>query len=1254
MPHIHMLNKIIDWLNNEEYGLDDREMNVLKNKYYIDEYSKVKYRGDPETVNLLKCKITEKGYSKANIGRLLISACCKLRKISPDELKEKNHNKERTAEIIKCFLQEQLPLYESSQSYVEKTFLSTKDLDFITKVDRTDSKEKDKEYFYGRQSELEMICKYIVEDNYRVISVQAMGGIGKTSLIIEVDKKIENKFQYIFWQELSNCPPINQTLCNILNFISHSKEDGIGKDISENIDSILKCLHIYPCLIILDNMESVMNTGNKLGDFTDEYQSYSDFIDRVAKEEHESCLIVTSRENPNIIQKRSKDNDFVFSILLKGLSAEAIAIIDSKDLDGTQEQKEELVKICSGNPLILTSVCTLIDLDDDRKIQLFLMKASANNTVYNEADKILHQHFNRLSIEEKATIFWLAIRREPATSEEISDDFYPPMGKGHVLHCIDKLRKRSLIKKISSTNKSKVKYSLENVVVEYVTDTFVKEVTKEIKKSTFNLFKTHALIQATSRDYIRDTQSRLIINRVKQQIYGNLKNKFAVEIIAEARSDLQDSGYMAGNVLNILAANKEDVSGYNLSELLIQQAYFADTELKNVNMSNCDLRRCVFKMSMFPILSCRFSQDGKFLASGDDKGSISLWEIKEQKRLDHVNVHLNGVISLLFKNQINSKDLILISAGNDGIVKFGKINQDGKYQNLFTPIVVDNNCEIHSAAITSDGNFLAIGISTGSLEIWNIENIDKRIRLHNSTLAHAKRITSTIFTPDNQKLLTASSDKTVKVWDVKTCVLQQTLELSEIPSCLWIEANNSRLFIGYEKTISSEYVSIEAYSFSDKNKFQKLHVQEQAHKGKITSIVSSPDGKFLYTAGIDTEIAIWKINENATISLIDRLRNRDAVYSLAIDEISGQIASTSQDCSVRIWKTEDTSKIECMFSSQGYSGCIYQTKFVPNNQNTLISTSNENEIRIWDVESGTNTELSGHTGEINSIVFSPTDSNIFASGSYDTTIKIWNLKKKQNVSLDGHTSRVWALAFSSDGKMLISGSYDGTIKIWDITSYSCKSTLMECRSHIYSLAFHPFKSNILAVGISHSTVYIWNLENSSYQTFENSERSWVASLLFSPDGKILITGDGEGKIRLWDVNNQYTLLETYQDHQRQIFSLTLSPNGSVLASSSDDKTVILWDIDLLNKSLKRKSVLEGHDNGVRSATFSPDGKKIATGGIDNTIRHWDLADVDTKAKIDEEKLWRAYSPYEDLDITGTRGLNESEKLNLKMLGAKYL
>jgi WD40 repeat protein len=1260
-----MLNKFIDWLNNEEYGLNDREMNVLKYKYYIDENSKVKCRRDLDTVDLLKCKITEKGYSKASIGRLLISACCKLRKISRDELTEKNNNKEKTAEIIRCFLQEQLPLHQSSQSYIEKTFLSTKDLDFLVKIDRTDSKEKDKGHFYGRQSELGLICKHIVEDRCRVISVQAMGGVGKTSLIIEVDKKIANEFQCIIWQELSNCPPINQTLRNILNFISCSKEDGLGKDISENIDSILTYLHGYRCLIVLDNMESVMNTGNKLGDFTDEYQSYNDFIDRIAREEHESCLIVTSRENPDIIQRKSGDNNFVFSIPLEGLGAEAIAIIDSKNLDGTQEQKETLVKLCSGNPLILDSVCALIDTEHDHKIQPFLTEAFAKGTIYNGADKILSEHFNRLSIEERATIFWMAIKREPATSEEISNDFYPSINKGHVIQFVNKLRRRSLVKKIlpmsrilladeiSPTNKPIVKFSLENVVIEYITDTLIEELKKEVSNSSFNLFKSHALIQATSRDYIRDTQSRLILNRVKDRIYGSLK-KFAAKIIVEAKSDIQNSGYMAGNVINILTANKENISGYDLSELLIQQAYFADTELKNVNMSNCDLRRCVFKMSMFPILSCRFSQDSRFLASGDDKGSISIWEIKEQKRLDHVNVHLNGVISLLFKNQINSKDLILISAGNDGIIKFGKINQDGKYQNLSTPIVVENNCEIHSAAITANGNFLAIGISTGSLEIWDVENIDKRIRLHNLTLAHAKRITSTIFTPDNQKLLTASSDKTVKVWDVKTCNLQQTLELSEIPSCLWIEVNNSRLFIGYEKTISSEHVSIGVYSLSYKNEFQQLYVQEQAHKGKITSIVSSPDGKFLYTAGIDTEIAIWKINENATISLIDRLRNRDAVYSLAIDEISGQIASTSQDCSVRIWKTEDTSKVECMFSSQGYSGCIYQTKFVPNNQNTLISTSNENEIRIWDVESGTNTELSGHSGEINSIVFSPTDSNIFASGSYDTTIKIWNLKKKQSVPLDGHNSRVWALAFSSDGKMLISGSYDGTIKLWDIASYSYKSTLMTCTSHIYSLAFHPSQSNILAVGISHSTVYIWNLDNSSHQTFENSERSWVASLLFSPDGKILITGDGEGKIRLWDVDNQYTLLETYQDHQRQIFSLTLSPDSSVLASSSDDKTVILWDIDLLSKLLRRKSVLEGHDNGVRSVTFSPDGKTIATGGIDNTIRHWDLADVDTKAKIYEEKLWRAYSPYEDLDITDTRGLNESEKLNLKMLGAKYL
>ncbi len=124
-----------------------------------------------------------------------------------------------------------------------------------------------------------------------------------------------------------------------------------------------------------------------------------------------------------------------------------------------------------------------------------------------------------------------------------------------------------------------------------------------------------------------------------------------------------------------------------------------------------------------------------------------------------------------------------------------------------------------------------------------------------------------------------------------------------------------------------------------------------------------------------------------------------------------------------------------------------------------------------------------------------------------------------------------------------------------------------------------------------------NLANSIFTKIFSS----VRSVIFSPDGKLLATGDSDGVVRLWEASSGREIL-TCKGHTNIVESVAFSPDGEILASGSYDKTIKLWDI----KTGECLKVLHGHTESVMSVTFNPDGNILASGSFDRTVRLWDI------------------------------------------------
>jgi WD40 repeat protein len=187
---------------------------------------------------------------------------------------------------------------------------------------------------------------------------------------------------------------------------------------------------------------------------------------------------------------------------------------------------------------------------------------------------------------------------------------------------------------------------------------------------------------------------------------------------------------------------------------------------------------------------------------------------------------------------------------------------------------------------------------------------------------------------------------------------------------------------------------------------------------------------------------------------------------------------------------------------------------------------NETAIRVWDAVTGQQMRtLPGHTGVPTVAAFQP-NSEVLASTGYDARIRLWNVATGQTLKvLEGHQKEAYALAFSANGKLLASGSYDQTARVWDAETGKLLAVLEHDRP-VLCLAFSADGTSLATASghwadndftLAPALVRIWNVAENRPRMTLPEQPVQVTDLVFTPDGKTLITGDRGGAIILWDV-----------------------------------------------------------------------------------------------------------------------------------------
>ena len=207
--------------------------------------------------------------------------------------------------------------------------------------------------------------------------------------------------------------------------------------------------------------------------------------------------------------------------------------------------------------------------------------------------------------------------------------------------------------------------------------------------------------------------------------------------------------------------------------------------------------------------------------------------------------------------------------------------------------------------------------------------------------------------------------------------------------------------------------------------------------------------------------------------------------------------------------------------------------------------------------------INGHNGTIRSICFDPSsDLTLLTSGDVDKNIKIWDTENGSSKGeLIGHNNDVTSLKWSNDGSYFGSGSVDKTIKLWDL-----KSLREICT--VPTLGYGPINDislfntgEMLIIAAAHvdGKITIWDAQRKSLFTEikENTQQKEVRTLAFSPDGKFLVSGGFDNKIKIYDIMNNFNLAGELE-HNDKVVSVKWHPDLPIIVSTSADKTARLW------------------------------------------------------------------------------------------------
>ncbi|MER8842904.1 TIR domain-containing protein [Mesorhizobium sp. M0913] len=490
-------------------------------------------------------------------------------------------------------------------------------------------------------------------------------------------------------------------------------------------------------------------------------------------------------------------------------------------------------------------------------------------------------------------------------------------------------------------------------------------------------------------------------------------------------------------------------------------------------------------------------------------------------------------------------------------------------------LILKTEGSFQSAAFSPDGKHIITASSDKTARVWDATTGEQLMVL----AGHKEQVNSAAFAPDGRRIVTGSNDNTARVWDAVTGAQIIVID----------GARESASF-------SPDGMRIVAVSLDGTARVWDATTGEQlmvlSGQKLVTSASFSPDGKRLVTASGDETARVWDATTGVQTFVLHG--HKQLVGSALFSPDGTRIITASGDKTARVWDANTGAQVMVLNGHQDY---VQSAAFSPDGMR-IVTTTRDKTTRVWDANTGAQImALKGHEGSVNSAAFSPNGTRV-VTASLDKTVRVWDVAIGASVLVLGdHENSFWSAVYSPDGNRIVTTA---PARVWDAATGARELILWNgSKAEVMSAAFSPDGTRII-VASDDKTASVWGATTGQRMMVLIGHVDLVRSAVFSPDGRRIVTGSDDRTARVWDASSGKQLI-VLAGHKGGVNSVEFSPDGRRIVTASGDETARIWDA----ATGEQLMVLAGHKAEVRSAAFSPDGTRIATASSDNTARLWD-------------------------------------------------
>ncbi|HEY1293881.1 MAG TPA: NACHT domain-containing protein [Chloroflexota bacterium] len=1065
--------------------------------------------------------------------------------------------------------------------------------------------------FVGRSQELETLRASVLDERCRLVTLLGMGGIGKTTLAARVAQDVAPALECLYWRSLRDAPPLSEWLAGAIGFLS---DQHVAPPASEGaqIAMLLELMRERPSLLVLDNFDSLLEPGQPEARYREGYARYGRLLQTIGAGRHHSCMLLTSREAPPELAGLVGDTVRAFELGGLGVVDGQVLLAD-KRLTGTTENWATLVERCGGNGLALKLIGETIRQVFAGNLGAFLDEPG-QTTVVGGIRRMLAEQIGRSSRLEQHMLRILALKREPVILAELIADLSARVGRGAIVEAVEALRRRSLVERAETPGAAA--FTLQSVVLEYVTDRVVAEVSEEIERGEPRLLLELPLIKAQAKQYVRQIQERLIGDPILQQVqlhHGAAgTEQRLLDLLSGWRGRPSDEqGYGPGNVVNLLTLLRGDLHGLDLSSLTIRQAYLAEVDAHDARLVDTELVECVLAEAFDFPASVAFSGDGVLLAAGTSTGQVWMWRVADRTPLWTAQSH-TGVV---WEMASSADGRLLASGGADGTLRLWQAATG-----LPVATLHGHDGGVWGVGLSADGRLLASGSEDGSVRLWEASTGHPLAALH----GHTGTVWGLAVSRDGKRIVSSGTDGTVRFWDSSTGRAVATLE-GHIGTVYRVAISADRQLVasgGADATVRLwEAAGGRAVAVLD------------GHTSGVRGVALSADAEILASGSEDRTVRLWETGSGRPVATLEG--HTGGVWSVALSPDGTLVASGGVDGTVRLW---DASSGQPVGTLQGRRGGVWGVALSPDGA-LLASGGTDGTVRVWETSTGRPVASPrAHNGTVWGVAISA-DGQLLVSSGTDGTVRLWEASTGRPVAtLQGDTGAVFGVALSADGHLSASGGVDGTIRLWDTGGQRPQAVLRAHTGEVFGVALSG-DGHLLASGGGDATLQIWEASSGRRLATLRGHTGGVYGVALSPDGTLVASGGADGTVRLWEASTGRTL-RTLQGHIGGVWGVALSADGALVVSGGTDETVRLWQAS----TGQPIATLRGHSGTVAAVAVSADGRLVASGSFDGTARLWDSRSGAPVRTLRPERR------YERMDITGLTGTTDAQRQALVELG----